>query len=45
MTRELWINLPVKDLNKSKEFFSRIGFALNEQFTGGEMVCFQIGEN
>lgn len=44
MTKELWINLPVKDLTKSKEFFSLIGFAPNEQFTGDEMVCFQVGE-
>jgi predicted lactoylglutathione lyase len=27
MTKQMWINLPVKDLNKSKEFFSHLGFS------------------
>ena len=29
MTKEFWINLPVKDINKSKEFFTKLGFLLN----------------
>lgn len=29
MTKEIWINLPVKDLKASKEFFTQIGFKLN----------------
>jgi predicted lactoylglutathione lyase len=29
MIKEFWLNLPVKDLNKSKEFFSKLGFAFN----------------
>ncbi len=28
-TKELWINLPVKDLNKSKEFFTKLGFSFH----------------
>ena len=44
MTKEVWINLPVKKVNKSKEFFSKIGFSLNEKHTSGEMVCFEVGE-
>lgn len=44
MTKEMWLNFPVKDLGKTKEFFSRIGFSLNEQHTSGEMACFSIGE-
>lgn len=32
MIKELWINLPVKDVNKSKEFFGKIGFSLNEKY-------------
>ncbi len=27
MTKELWINLPVKNVIKSKEFFTKIGFS------------------
>jgi len=43
MTKEIWLNLPVKDVNKSKEFFGKIGFSLNEKHTGGDMVCFEVG--
>lgn len=32
MAGQVWINLPVKDLNKSKAFFTEIGFSLNEGF-------------
>ena len=30
MTKELWINLPVKDVKKSREFFTEIGFTINK---------------
>lgn len=43
MTKELWLNLPVRDVNKSKEFFGRIGFTLNEKHTAADMVCFEVG--
>lgn len=32
MTKELWINLPVKDVKKSREFFTKIGFTQNTHF-------------
>jgi predicted lactoylglutathione lyase len=44
MTKEIWLNLPSKDLNRTKEFFGKIGFTLNEKHTSCEMVCFEIGE-
>ena len=44
MTKEIWLNLPVKDVDKSKEFFSRIGFSPNEKHTTGDMACFEVGE-
>ncbi len=43
MTKEIWLNLPVKNVNKSKGFFSKIGFLLNEKHTNGDMVCFEVG--
>ena len=30
MTKELWMNLPVKDINRSKEFFKNIGFGIKD---------------
>jgi uncharacterized protein len=31
MTKQLWLNLPVKDIEKSKKFFSELGFSFNTQ--------------
>lgn len=42
--KEIWVNLPVKDVERSKEFFSRIGFTLNEKHMGPDMACFLVGE-
>ena len=44
MAKELWINLPVKDINKSKEFFSKLGLSFNEQQGGDDMACLVVGE-
>jgi uncharacterized protein len=44
MTKEIWINLPVKDVGRSRDFFSQIGFSPNEKHTGAEMACFTVGE-
>lgn len=46
MTKELWINLPVKDLKKSKQFFSDIGFTLHERHLDSEeMAGLVIGDH
>jgi predicted lactoylglutathione lyase len=45
MSKELWLNLPVKDLNKSKAFFSEIGFPLHPEHVGREdMAGLVIGD-
>lgn len=36
MTRDLWINLPVKDVRKSKRFYADIGFVPNPRFADGD---------
>jgi len=46
MTKSLWINLPVKDVSKSKEFFIKFGFKLNLKFGSREdSACFMIGDD
>lgn len=47
MTKSLWINLPVKDVAKSREFFSQIpGFELNTQYGNGEgSASFFVGDS
>jgi uncharacterized protein len=45
MTRQIFVNLPVKDLNKSIEFFTHLGFTFNPQFTDENATCMIVGEN
>jgi uncharacterized protein len=33
MTRQIFVNLPVEDLNKSVEFFTKLDFTFNPQFS------------
>ena len=44
MTKELWINLPVKDINVSREFFTKLGFSDNPGFSNNsDMASITIG--
>ncbi|SDY23553.1 hypothetical protein SAMN05421736_101737 [Evansella caseinilytica] len=43
--QHIFVNLPVKDLNKTKAFFTTIGFEFNEQYTDDKAACLVIGEN
>ena len=45
ISRQIFVNLPVKDLNKSIAFFERLGFAFNPQFTNENATCMIVGEN
>ncbi len=45
MTRQIFVNLPVKDLNKSIEFFTKLGFTFNPQFTDENATCMIVSEN
>ena len=45
MTKRLWINLPVKDLKKSKEFFTKLGFSFDNRYIDSdEGACLVIGD-
>lgn len=45
MTKEIWFNLPVKDIQKSVDFFTTIGFTPNTRFPFTDsMASFFIGE-
>ncbi|HBG74992.1 MAG: extradiol dioxygenase [Chloroflexi bacterium GWB2_49_20] len=45
MTTQIYVNLPVKDLNKSVEFFTTLGFKFNSQFTDENATCMIVGED
>ncbi|MBD1378955.1 VOC family protein [Metabacillus arenae] len=42
---KIFVNLPVKDLNKTVEFFTEIGFEFNAQFTDENATCMVINDN
>lgn len=43
--RQIFVNLPVKNLEKSIDFFTRLGFTFNPKFTDQNATCMIIGEN
>ncbi|TDE26925.1 glyoxalase/bleomycin resistance/extradiol dioxygenase family protein [Flavobacterium ranwuense] len=45
MVSKIFINLAVKDLKKSIDFFTTLGFSFNPQFTDEHATCMIIGEN
>jgi predicted lactoylglutathione lyase len=44
MSRKIFVNLSVRDLAKSKEFFTALGFTFNAQFTDDKAACMIISE-
>lgn len=45
METKLFVNLPVKNLERSKTFFSKLGYEFNAQFTDENAACMILGEN
>jgi uncharacterized protein len=45
MINSIFVNLPVKDLHRSIEFFTQMGFKFNAQFTNEEATCMILGPN
>lgn len=44
MSKQIFVNLPVRDLNKSVEFFTKIGYTFNPQFTDENATCMIISD-
>jgi predicted lactoylglutathione lyase len=40
--RQIFVNLPVKDLERSKSFFSSLGFGFDAKFTDNKAACLVI---
>jgi predicted lactoylglutathione lyase len=45
MATQIFVNLPVKDLNQSIAFFTKLGYRFNPEFTDEKATCMIIGEN
>jgi predicted lactoylglutathione lyase len=45
MPTKIFVNLAVKDLEKSKAFFKQLGFTFNQQFTDETAACMVIADD
>ena len=45
MARQIFVNLPVRDLERSKRFFSSLGFGFNQQFTDDKAACMVVSSD
>jgi predicted lactoylglutathione lyase len=45
MATQIFVNLPVKDLHRSVEFFTTLDFTFDPQFTDENATCMIVGEN
>ena len=45
MPSKIFVNLPVKDLDKSKAFFGKLGYTFNAQFTDETAACMVISDD
>jgi len=43
--RKLFVNIPVRDVQRSIDFFETLGFAFNTQFTDATGTCMLVGED
>ncbi len=43
--RQMFVNLAVRDLEKSKDFFASLGFQFNPKFTDEKAACMVVGSD
>jgi predicted lactoylglutathione lyase len=44
MSTQIFVNLPVKDLKRSMDFFTSLGYHFNKQFTDERAACLVIND-
>lgn len=45
MGRQIFVNLPVKDVARTRAFFTALGFSFNPQFSNDQGLCMPIGSD
>lgn len=45
MATKIFVNLPVKDLNNTIDFFTKLGYSFNPQFTDDKAGCLVISND
>ena len=44
MPRQIYVNLPIKDMERTQAFFRALGFSFNPQFTNEQGACMVIAD-
>ena len=42
--KSIFVNLPIKDLGKTKDFWEKLGFTFNEQFSDERALCLVLND-
>ncbi len=42
--KSIFINLPIKDIKKTRDFWTSLGFSFNEQFSDDKALCLVLNE-
>ena len=45
MATQIYVNLPVQNVARSRRFFTELGFAFNEQFSNEQAVCMVVSDD
>lgn len=45
MLRQIFVNLPIKDMARSQAFFKALGLKFNPRFTNAQGACLEIADN
>jgi uncharacterized protein len=45
MATQIFVNLPVRNVERTRAFFAGLGFAFNPQFSNEQALCMVVGDN
>jgi uncharacterized protein len=45
MSRKIFVNLPIRDMERARAFFGALGFSFNPQFTNDQGACMVVAED
>jgi predicted lactoylglutathione lyase len=45
MSRKIFVNLPIKNMERSQAFFKSLGFSFNPQFTNDQGACMVVSDD
>lgn len=41
----IWVNLPIKNIQQTRDFWTKLGFSFNEQFSDEKALCLILKED